>query len=231
MNLLIACTLLLQDKTAEETFKKIQETFATANTLTFKFNVKVVKAIGGGESALKGTILFKEGNRMRCDFSILLNGGSQREMLVVSDGSKVAALADGRNREEKEVSKDFNATLAAVITHGGVLSFIAGFHSLFAGEKKGALNAEKAPSVTEIKTGEDDGDMKTLSYKTVITPLAAQPATFDVRLWYEPKSLRLVKRTMSYRSETESRIFNETYEEFTLNADIPDEKFKLPTDK
>jgi hypothetical protein len=36
---------------------------------------------------------------------------------------------------------------------------------------------------------------------------------------------------MSYKSETVSRIFNETYEEFTLDTDIPDEKFKLPEEK
>ena len=227
MNLLLAAVLLLQDKTAEETFKKIEETVSATKTLTFKFDVKLVKAIGGEESVLRGTILLKKGNRMWCD-SAVLKGSSQKKMLFVSDGSKVAAVADGRTFEAKETSRDFNASLTALITRAGAVNVIAGITSLLFGE---GLNVEKPPSVTEIKSGEDDGTMKTLRYTTVMTPLAGRPATLDVRLWYEPKSLSLVKRTMRYRSETDALIYSETYEEFTLTADIPDEKFKLPVEK
>jgi outer membrane lipoprotein-sorting protein len=227
MNLLLAALLLMQDKTAEETFKKIEETVVAAKTLTSTFDVKLVKETGGEESVFKGTVLFKSGNRMRCD-AAMFRGGSQKQMMFVSDGSKVGALLDGRNSQPKETSKDFNAALTLLFTRAGVFHFIGGITPLFFGD---GLNLEKAPSVAEFKTGEDDGNMKTLHYKTIITPLVAPPATLDVRLWYEPKSLRIVKRTVSYRSETVSRLFNEIYEEFTLNADIPDEKFKLPEEK
>jgi outer membrane lipoprotein-sorting protein len=227
MNLLLAAVLLLQDKSAEETFKKIEETVAAAKTLSLKFDVKLVKAVGVEESVLKGTILLKKGDRMSLD-SAMIKGGDQREMMFVSDGSQISARADGRIRGTKETPKDFNAHLTTLLTRAGAIHFIGGVTPVFFGD---GLNLEKAPSVTEIRTGEDDGTLKTLTYKTVVTPLVAPPATVDVRLWYEPKSLRLVRRTLSYKSETVSRIFNETYEEFTLDADIPDEKFKLPEEK
>jgi outer membrane lipoprotein-sorting protein len=227
MNLLLAAVLFLQDKTAEETFKKIEDTVAAAKTLSLKFDVKLVKAAGVEESVLRGTILLKKGDRMSLD-SAVIKGGAQKEMLFVSDGSKLSARADGRIRGTKETPKDLNAHLAAFLTRAGVLHFIGAITPAFFGE---GLNLERAPSVTEIKTGEDEGNLKTLSYKTVITPLVAPPATLDVRLWYEPKSLRLAKRTMRYRSETDPLTFNETYEEFAIDADIPDEKFKLPEEK
>ena len=54
-----------------------------------------------------------------------------------------------------------------------------------------------------------------------------------VKLWYEPKTLRLLKREVRLKekdSENED-VFSETYEEFALNTDISDEKFNLPEGK
>jgi outer membrane lipoprotein-sorting protein len=53
----------------------------------------------------------------------------------------------------------------------------------------------------------------------------------DVRLWYDPKTLKLLKRTVDFGKKDSQGTIRESYEEFTLNADIPEEKFKLPAEK
>jgi outer membrane lipoprotein-sorting protein len=231
MDLLVATVILCQDKTAEDTFRKIEETIQKAKTLSIKFHFKAAKLTSDEELELDGTFLSKDGNRIRLECSTL-RGELKRELpIIVSDGSRVASFADGKIRQEKEASHNFNATLAVLTTRGGVVSLMAGIQSLLVGEKKDTPNAGEAMSITEIEMGEDDGAMKTLNYKTVIKLPPSRTASVEVRLWYEPESLKLVKRTMSHKGKSGSGTITETYNEFTINADIPDEKFKVPEEK
>src|SRR6185369_10907565 len=73
------------------------------------------------------------------------------------------------------------------------------------------------------RVGEDDGGAKTLLYT-----VSLGPATLDCRLWYEPKTLKLLKRTMKIRNgESVEGSLTESYVEYIVNADIPNEKFNL----
>jgi hypothetical protein len=66
MNLLLAAVLLTQDKTAEETFKKIEETILKATTVSIKFKLEAIVKKKGIEMAqtVEGTVHLKEGNRL-----------------------------------------------------------------------------------------------------------------------------------------------------------------------
>jgi hypothetical protein len=77
--------------------------------------------------------------------------------------------------------------------------------------------------VSEIKAGPDDKAAKTLTYK-----LKVEREIVDVRLWYEPQTLKILKRTLSGKSGESELSLTETYEGLVLDAEIPDEKFKLP---
>jgi hypothetical protein len=75
----------------------------------------------------------------------------------------------------------------------------------------------------------DDGDWKTLSY-TVKTRDGSVDVT--VKLWYEPASSRLIKRTVVQRDKSRgAQEATELYKEFLLNAPIPADEFRVPGDR
>jgi len=55
-----------------------------------------------------------------------------------------------------------------------------------------------------------------------------------VKVWYDPKTLKLLKRYYQIRERDGGPVRStlvETYDDFALDVDIPDEKFKLPEEK
>lgn len=81
-------------------------------------------------------------------------------------------------------------------------------------------------AVSDVQEAPDDNKVKTLTYKIKVRP----GHTASIKVWYDPKTFVLQKRTIR-DEDRDSGTVTETFDEFTLNADIPDEKFKLPEEK
>jgi outer membrane lipoprotein-sorting protein len=98
---------------------------------------------------------------------------------------------------------------------------------------RGTLNVPEILKMSDLKQGEDDGVLKTPTWTVTVSktlmPAASKP--MPIKLWYDPKSLKPVKRTATIMKGDVEVKWSETYENITLNADIPDEKFKLPEEK
>src|SRR6476620_4302343 len=62
MNLLLAAVLLMQDKTAEDSFNKIEEQILRSKTLRVEFILSTED--GGKKRASPGSLLLKEGNKV-----------------------------------------------------------------------------------------------------------------------------------------------------------------------
>src|SRR5947209_16334894 len=83
MTFLTALALFLQDKTAEETFKKIEEKIGQAKSLRVKFNSE--EEISERRKGPSGILLLKSGNRAR----LTKNPTTPSESWSVSDGKRV----------------------------------------------------------------------------------------------------------------------------------------------
>jgi len=239
MNLLLAAVLLLQDKVAEETFKKIELATMNARTLSMKFEFQDPDRQVQGS----GTVLAKANK---------LNLVYQAQAFVDGkiQGGKTHLMCDGQNMVKVTSSgaRQVNVinVVATAILRTGFSRLMAAFDNL--GSDPGAEEKEVPlhPGASDLKavdpahtfevkgiaTGDDDGEIKTLTY---FMKEKGHTKAYAVRVWYDPKTFALRKRTvtgsMGFGGKGPETTVTETYEEFTLNADIPDEKFKLPQEK
>src|SRR5207249_3955846 len=80
---------LLQDNTAEVTFKKIEETLEKAKSIQVKFSCSFASSKDGNnvKASACGTLLVKEGNKVKLESQLLWNGAAQ-DMTLVSDGTR-----------------------------------------------------------------------------------------------------------------------------------------------
>jgi hypothetical protein len=95
-------------------------------------------------------------------------------------------------------------------------------------EGKKGQDLKKLFEVSDFKQGEVESS---LSY-TLRFPETEPDMVASCVLQYDPKTLKLLGRKMTVkRRGMDEGVFTDTYDEFALNADIPDEKFKLPEEK
>ena len=82
-----------------------------------------------------------------------------------------------------------------------------------------------------FRFGDSDGGSRTLLYsvRAKAAPKAENVDPYEIKTWYDPVTFRLLKRAVEPSDRRLSTT--EVYENFALNADIPDEKFKVPEEK
>jgi hypothetical protein len=87
MNIFFATALLLQGQTAEETFKKIEESIDKAKTVSVKFKFVSDTRKGGVEEKAEasGTMLLKDARKVNVAMKTLQNG-QEMDVSIVSDG-------------------------------------------------------------------------------------------------------------------------------------------------
>ena len=94
-------------------------------------------------------------------------------------------------------------------------------------------NLPELLKMSDLKHGEDDGALKTLSWTVTVSntfmPAVSKPV--PVKLWYDPRTFKPVKRTLTNVKGDVEVKWAETYENVTYDEPIPDEKFKLPEEK
>jgi hypothetical protein len=90
--------------------------------------------------------------------------------------------------------------------------------------------ANDTVAISNLASGPDDGAVRTLAHGRQFGT-STDPFQVTTKLWYDPKTFGITKRTIDAVHGGTRRFVTETFEEFTLNADIPDEKFKLPEEK
>ncbi len=237
MNLLLASVLLLQDQSAEETFKKIEDTFEKAKTISVQIKIDASESPEGRfvKTVSSGSLLIKNARKLRLDLKGQTTLGTRRVDSVTH------IQCDGKDRlhavhlgEEFTVAKTLKSGFAPILCRSGVG---IGFPTLLSAsygpdrkETRSDLDLTKEFQVSEFRMGQSTGSTAQLSYTlTVASPEDSQK--FSVKLWYDPKSLMLQRREAKTLAEKDPATFVETYEDLKLDADILDEKFKLPKEK
>jgi outer membrane lipoprotein-sorting protein len=216
MFILMALGLLAQgEATAEETFKKIEETVVKAPALRVKFSFQAVPRKEGDDARASGsgTMLLKGENKSRVELEATVKG-STINIVTVCDGTRMKTTF-GPQSQEKEAPKDARERLGLAFVRVGC------FASFMAPKARGGeTDVRKLFPVSDFKKGDDDGKAATLTFK-----VARAGEIMDARLWYDAKTHRLFKLALDLGPERGT--ITETYKEFVLDEDIPDEKFDL----
>ena len=209
----------LEFKEGYEAFDTLEKAVLGARTLKarFKYDAKGPK---GGLDSGTGTavLLLKEGGRMRfeLEFSALNEG---HRVTAVSDGTRVAAIVDRAAPIVGEAPKQMVPRFGKALVRAG---------TVVAGNRVDSQDPKEFMKMLSPRLGDAGEDGKTLIF-TVLLPLAGETA--GVKIWYDPKTLAIRQRTVVLRKDGQiNATVTETYEEFTLNGDIPDEQFKMPAE-
>jgi outer membrane lipoprotein-sorting protein len=176
--------------------------------------------------AAKSTIslLLKDDNKVRVELTMRM-GGRERRGNIISDGSKLRIRFDSGDTQETPAATRVLWNRMLVRTGLMVGTFL--FQDSVGNGK--TVDPKDFLPVSDVKKGDDDGTAKTLTFTVTL----GGNDTAEVRLWYDPITFRIQKRTVLAKSKgkPDQGSISETYEDFTLNAEIPDEKFKLPEEK
>jgi hypothetical protein len=204
----------------EKVFQAIEERILKASTLRVTF---IRQSAGTGaqkerEPLDSGSLLLGKGDRL----SLILRepatgppGGFDSEKLTISDGKMVVAmLRDGGMvwKESQGIpSKGLRERVASSFTRGGIdnLTTILPAGMEPRNPKSAGWNV-LAPS--KFVAGEGGEGSKTLAYRL--------GDNMSVKLWYDPRSLRLLKVLAGG--------ILETYAEFSFDPPIRDQEFSFP---
>jgi outer membrane lipoprotein-sorting protein len=242
MGFILALFALVPDDAAKEALRGIREAIASAKTISVSFAIEgSVTKTGEGTTKLSGSgsIQFKEDNKAAVRMNMLREKGEQ-VFILISDGKHLMYdVGDKWNKlgkiDRKGGVRPSPELLSIVLKDSWASGNLVpwAYESSAGGtDVKGldpkAFESPTLPRISEIKGGEDEGDSKTMTYK-----LNAGDKAFDVRLWYDAKTQKASKRVVHSKSEEVEITFTENFSEYTLNAELPDEKFKLkdPPDK
>ena len=223
MIVLIVLAISLQDGTAEESYRRIEETLAKAKSLSIKYQVEL--AMGGQKMTASGTVLLKEGNRLKVTLSSADAGVAKQDASSVSDGSNVRSLPmrPGSTETEWVTPKTLNERVTVALLRSGCFEL----HRLPGRMRDYDTNPKDSLVVSDLRKGDDDSGLRTLVYT-----LQEGSGRGEMRVWIDPKTWLLRKRVLTLPAQGPQRpaTVTETYETFAVNSEIPNEVFKL-TDK
>lgn len=204
---LIAAVALLQQETAEEFFNRIEKSLVQARSVRVAGRLD----IGRGAPAAATLVLLKDGNKAKVSMT-----APQVTSWFVSDGKKITV--DDRQAaldvKSWDTPKDLNVRLATALLRRGILDLppVAARIRTYGTDPKQKLQ------VSDFRHGTKDGDLQTLIYA-----LQEGNARAEVKLWVDPRSLAVKKRTLSLPNP--KVLVTETYDEFTVDGEIPDDSF------
>lgn len=221
MTFLLILGTIAQEST-EETFRKIEESIEKANTLSVTF-----LCVGPEGFRCTGTLLLKEGGCF--NFAAHTRRGVREEDVTrICDGTRISSRNGEGDITLSDVPKVQRGSAAPVFARLGAFmgSELAGYPGLHPEE-----DIKKVFAIKDVREGEDDQDAKTLLYSIRLLRAPPQIGDIDVKLWYEPKSYKILKRVIGLSKQNIVGTFVENYSEVIFNKSIPDNKFKIKASK
>jgi len=217
---LMVLAISLQEGTAEDAYRRIEETLEKAKSLSIKYQVEL--ATGGQKMTASGTVLLKEGNRLKVTLSSGGAGAVKQDASAVSDGSTVRSLPKrpGSNETEWITPKTLNERVTVSLLRSGCFEL----HRLPGRMRDHETNPKDSLVVSELRKGDDDSGLMTLVYT-----LQEGSGRGEMRVWVDPKTWLPRKRVFTIPAQGPQRpaTVTETYETFAVNVEIPNEVFTL----
>ena len=217
MDLLIAFTLLLQDRDAEDALRRIEEAIEKAGTIRVRFRGE--REFKDGKSTVNtrffGRLILREDNRVRLDMRIVTTD-QEVDLVIVSDGTTTwARMGQANPLDTRKTPKSLRANMAGALSRGGI-----NYGCLAALEDKDLWKSFRR---SDLKTGPEEKGMKSVVFKS------SHPDLFsgvESTLGYDPATFKPAMNVVS--AHKGSTRISESYEEFILGGEIPDGEFKRP---
>lgn len=219
MNLLLAITMCLQDETAEDTYRRVEETLAKAKTLSIKYRIDLVA--GPSKMSADGTVHLKEGNRLKITLTSV-PGAPKQEASAASDGTTVRCHPPRPGATETEWAAP--ATLNEDITLALLRAGCYELHRVPLRMHHSDLKPKEQMTLSDFRKGEDDAGLRTVLFK-----VSEGSGGGEVKVWVDPKTWTLRRRVLSAEMAPGIKAtVTENYEIFKLNGEIPNDAFALP---
>jgi hypothetical protein len=223
---LLAAALLLQDSPAD-LYKRVEEKYASAKTLTLASEVQVLTTKDGIERVMsrsQGKLRSKGEGRIHAEYSVTLDDKPMMIATYVSDGRALSIRHTGRPDERKEHSLALGTWARRFCARLGLTASIgASFGSVARSDE---LKLDKLFHVTEIADGgkEKVGEVecRILTYNVSQIQEGAPP--LKCKAWVDPVKLAVLKHEVADRTT----VIREIHSNVTFDADLPDDQFKLP---
>jgi hypothetical protein len=218
---------------AAKILSDLESNLRKASTLKLRYYRRSYEAADVGPDGLhtrskpfdSGVLLVKEGNRIHFvrREPVTPPGGLDKEFVTVSDGKKFASMMRDVGEVFAEATGGTPAGLGAQVvagmTRGGI-----DVATLLMPDASAPLDSKASfwelPEIQGAAISEGGAGTRRLTYR-----LGKEPSSPRVTLWFEPKSLLLVR--MAREDATRGHLV-EIYDGFSLNEPIADAEFVLP---
>jgi outer membrane lipoprotein-sorting protein len=211
---ILIATLLAQADSPEAAFRKVEESITKAKglsvTLTF---YRTSKESGGKIMEGSSRLLMKPTHKISWITQI---ANPPMNVRLLCDGTIIRIkmgeqlLPDQKVPRESGGQDEFALYIARMGCFPGARATAAG---------KGDPEESEKFQVSGVSWGEREPAVESLKYT-----LNVNKEAFLVKLWFDPKTLDLKKRTVILPG---GDTLTEIYQEWVTTADIPDDKFKL----
>lgn len=204
---------------AEKLFRQMEGELSKARTLECVFEGKVQP-----KGSLKGSLTFAEGNKVRVEYSLDIEGDRQVTATVVSDGAKVVKVLNGKEPEPVFEASTEDVPLKPQSHREMMLRSFA----LGGGNTVLELCAFEL-KVSAFKLGKkeklDGRDAQSIEYEVTVEGAGS----ISTAVWLDAKTTLPIKRVTSIdKGAGEKYTVTETYTNLTLNKNIDAKKFELP---
>lgn len=198
------------DLPAEEAFRRIESNLETARSLRIRFTSEI------GETRMEGTLLLKEGNKVRFQHTEVCASHPQvHESVIVSDGVKVVEIRsyDGvrRERTEKAVPPLVVGKTSSGLLHAGL--YLSQWTAL---EGRDPRWEHPVDGWTLLPASTAGAAMMT--YRLIDNTIGSAKLTFD------PATLLPLHLELERYGD---KLINQ-FDEVTINPELPDSRFRLP---
>lgn len=201
--------LVGQSEIAQEEFRKIEKALSSAKTARIKARTTTTFHSRPGYSQIwESEVLLKAGGHVFLSTRDI--GSPENSHLIIANPTKLKMrLGTGET---------------AVLEGRPELTYFVPENIVQRGLPCG--NGKRARALGMFRQGGDEGGAKTLEYQLQDIGPMRQWASYEVKLWYEANSYRLLKRIT--KSTLPAFTQTEVYTEYILGEDIPDWKFSFP---
>jgi hypothetical protein len=191
----------------------------------------VIKSDGAEKKAdISGSLVLKGENKV--NFLVRVTQGSETTTFcLVSNGSTMMMVDGPEERPVKQTPKHLTSAFTSSVSRSGVLPFWMLFsYSISSDQRQEEFGPDlkKILTLSNVAFGSEDESGKWLSYRL---SRADGDLSLDVKLYYNPASFKLLKRSVTVKAKDSTASFEEQYSDFSLGSEIPDEKFVLPGKK
>jgi type II secretion system protein G len=211
---------------AIKAFARIEDTLRKAKTIRVSYKGEGDSA--KGKSTSEGRVCLTRENRARV-MSVTTSPYGALSPKIISDGVTLSMPLGEDDPDKRITPKNLSDLIAAALARIGVGDAFMNIRRASMGEPPGYVwTADDLWKVTDLTEGADEGAFKTLTYKV-------KPEDRDIplsaKLWYDPVSDKIKKRTMTFDDGTTKWSSTERYEEVAFDAEIPEGTFTFTAEE